>query len=160
MPAWDKAKPRSSASDAAYARSLETEAARILGKHVGCLLWDFKQFFDRMNTGMLVQSARRLGYLMTDMRLALQVHVGPRRLHILGMLGESICPLRSILPGCAFSITFTRIYLREEIGRTVEAFHGACLRLTVYVDDVAFLVCSRCLVCQKMEEANSYSGTC
>ena len=37
---WDKAKARSSAGDAAYARSMEAEAAVHCRHHVACNIWD------------------------------------------------------------------------------------------------------------------------
>ena len=78
MPDWDKAKAKSSAGDAGYARALLAEAAVNNGQHVACQLWDFKQFFDRMSTSMLVSCAVAQQFRMQDFRLAVQVHVGPR----------------------------------------------------------------------------------
>ena len=105
---WDTSRPGLSALDAAYRRNLEVEIAIECGLEVGVILWDFTKFFDMIRLKLLAEAAVRLGFPIIDLVLGLQLHMATRWLGLLGMVGQKMAILRSILPGCILSIPFTR----------------------------------------------------
>ena len=62
------------------------------------------------------------------------MHLAPRALQICGRLSEVILPTTSILPGCGFSIPFTRLLLRGDVQQVVD--NNTDVQHSVYVDDI------------------------
>ena len=103
-----------------------------------------------MDPHVLVDLCLRLHFPLRDLALALQLHLGPRRLQRSGLLAPVLLPLRSILAGCAYSIPFTRAYLREAM-EDVCADPPDCVPSysTVYVDDVGQIAVGSLLQVEK-----------
>ena len=97
-------------------------------------MWDIEQFFDRIDSQLLIQRAVSLKFPLRDLLMALRMHLAPRCLQMCGMLAEAIYPTTSILAGCGFSIPFTRILLRGDVEEVVTA-HAEVDR-SVFVDDI------------------------
>ena len=82
---------------------------------LGGVLWDFEKFFDTIDLHVLVKEAAEVGFPVSDMLMALQVHVGDRLLQRKRVFSESIAPVNSILAGCIYSVAFTRVLDRKSL---------------------------------------------
>ena len=68
---------------------------------------DFTKLFDAIDPATLIEEAIELGFHATDLCLAMQMHLAPRYIMMLGVVSSLIQPLRSILPGCILAVTLT-----------------------------------------------------
>ena len=123
---WDLCRPGGSALDVAFVRSLECEVAVRNGQHAGAILWDFEKFFDSVHLPALVTNATSLCFPLIDLVLGLQMHNTPRRLQVVGCCSRLIQRVRSILPGCARAISFTKALFKH----LLPSWHGKILRST------------------------------
>ena len=130
---WDKARPGSGALDVAYHRAFEAEVDRYNGHCYGVVLWDFTKFFDTVDPCTLIGEAVELGFPVSDLVLAMRMHLAPRCLMLLGVVSMLIQPLRSILPGCILAVALTRVYLRRQVGQLVD--ENKDIKQTMYIDD-------------------------
>ena len=96
---WDKARPGSGALDVAYHRAFEAEVDRYNGLSYGVVLWDFTKFFDTVDPCTVIGEAVQLGFPVSDLVLAMRMHLAPRCLMLLGVVSMLIQPLSADFTG-------------------------------------------------------------
>ena len=133
----DAASAGKSALDAALLRSVQAEVASLCGHEFAGVLWGFEKFFDTIDLHVMVKEAAEVGFPVSDMLMALQVHVGDRLLQRKRAFSESIAPVKSILAGCIYSVAFTRVLVRKSLEGLVS--RNPVVDHTVFVDDMGQL---------------------
>ena len=135
----DTAKAGANASHSAEDRALQAELMTAEGKALCSILWDFKKFFDMIDTEVLIEEAAAVGFPMEELILSLTVHQAPRRLKTGKVVGEAMEALgRAILAGCKRSTQLARAYSLRMV-RKLAAAHPR-VDLYQHVDDMTVFI--------------------
>jgi len=117
----DTAGPGRRADDEVARRLMMIEVARQNRQHVVALLWDGKQYFDRLPVQGTIDAAVEQGFPRPLLALAMQAHRAPRILTYNKAWGPTVPATgRSILAGCSSSPSLARSHM-SKIGITVQA---------------------------------------
>ena len=137
---WDRAVAGSSALRAALVRELRHEIANHLGACTGGIYFDMAKFYDTLDPNIVLEKADNLGFDVSLLLLALQVHMAPRILRAGQAYSDVVHPAKSILAGCGKSIAWTRAVLHQLLD---EAHRGNGPRQFImesWVDDLTSVI--------------------
>ena len=136
---WDAAIRGSSCLRVALLRELKMDIAKSCGLHDAAYFFDLAKFFDSISLARLMRACLVRGFGAKLMLLALKVHRAARVLLVQTQAG--VCFSLPVLPGhysmiagCGWSITFTRIHIYD-LCEAMSAAHPAS-NLTTWVDDL------------------------
>ena len=142
IPKWEKHNAGSfdsavkgwSATRAATLRSLIAEVAQALGIHAGCALNDFHKFFDSIEVEKLLEKALECDFPLPELLILMYQHLAPRVIQLQGTCSDPIQIHNSILQGCRFSGTLTRVLLVGELKTLIESNRDTLI--TSHIDDI------------------------
>ncbi len=123
-----------------WRQACHAEAAVESGYHSATLLWDLSSFFEAVRREPLWHRARRLGFPLPLLKVALCMYGSPRVLSLGGMLSAPIPADNGVLAGCGLAMALTRAYVIGPLDAVVENFgprSALPARLDMYVDDLA-----------------------
>ena len=136
---WDAAIKGSSCLRVALLRELKMDIAKSYGLHVAAYFFDLAKFFDSISLAHLMRACLVRNFGAKLMLLALKVHRAARVLLVQTQAG--MCCSLPVLPGhysmiagCGWSITFTRIHIYD-LCEAMSTAHPAS-NLTTWVDDL------------------------
>ncbi len=123
-----------------WRQACHAEAAVEEGYHSATLLWDLSSFFEAVRREPLWHRAKRLGFPLPLLKVALCMYDSPRMLSLGGMLSAPIPADNGVLAGCGLAMALTRAYVIGPLDAVVENFgpqSALPARLDMYVDDLA-----------------------
>ncbi len=109
--------------DAVWRQAAKAEAAVGTRKLAATVLWDMSSFFETIRRVPLWHRAKRLGFPLTLLRVALRAYEAPRALAISGALARPLCADDGVLPGCGFAMALTKVFVIEALDRVVAQLH-------------------------------------
>ncbi len=125
---------------AVWRQACHAEAAVGEGYHSATLLWDLSSFFEAVRREPLWHRARKLGFPLPLLKVALGVYGSVRVLSLGGMLSAPIPSNNGVLAGCGLAMALTRAYVIGPLDAVVANFGPSSplpARLDIYVDDLA-----------------------
>ena len=134
---WDDAVAGSSSLQAAVLRALGVEAAVLQSRLFLLLLFDISKFFDCVPLPAIVGTARRTGYPLRLLGLALLQCLAARTLKLDKVMSLPVGPTLSILPGHSEATNLARMAIYDMMEQLAWKFPSFPTRS--YVDDIASL---------------------
>ena len=148
MRAWDVAVARPddtalvgrNAEVSVAGRHLEIELDTELGRSSALILWDGKEFYDRLDSQVVVSCAQAESFPPVALALAFACHRMPRVLTAQGAAGPIIPGTgRSLVPGCTSSTSLARGVVKSpilEVERGLSRVEKRCSGFYQHVDDI------------------------
>ena len=134
---FDFATRGKSALTSSALRAWSNEIARVSDQHSLSILWDVDKFFDSLSPEDVLQAAVDAAYPLSELILAMSMHVAPRCLVLGGVASCILYPNRSIIAGCSHSNFFARLPIRPHIARMASEAKPPLLKVATFVDDVS-----------------------
>ncbi len=139
--------------DAVWRQAARSEAAVSTCRHAATVLWDMSSFFETVRRLPLWHRAKRLGFPLVILRVALNAYAAPRALSMNGALARPLDAQDGVLAGCGLAMTLTKVFVVEALDRAVAALSPPPLIapppmpeeaqdaiVDLYVDDIAATV--------------------
>ncbi len=136
--------------DAVWRQAARAEAAVSARRHAATVLWDMSSFFETVRRLPLWHRAKRLGFPLVILRVALNAYAAPRALSMNGALARPLAARDGVLAGCGLAMTLTKVFVVEALDRVVAALSPPPLLppptmpeeeqdaiVDLYVDDIA-----------------------
>ncbi len=107
--------------DAVWRQAARAEAAVSARRHAATVLWDMSSFFETVRRVPLWHRAKRLGFPLVLLRVALNAYAAPRALAMNGALARPLAAQDGVLAGCGLAMTLTKVFVVEALDRVVAA---------------------------------------
>ncbi len=105
--------------DAVWRQAARAEAAVSTRRQAATVLWDLSSFFETVRRVPLWHRARRLGFPLVLLRVALNAYAAPRALSMNGALARPLVADDGVLAGCGLAMTLTKIFVIESLDRVM-----------------------------------------
>ncbi len=125
---------------AVWRQAARAEAATGRRQHAGSLLWDLASFFEAVKREPLWHRARRLGFPMTVLKVAMGVYSSVRMLTLGGTLSKPMRADDGVLAGCGFAMALARACVIDPMDVAVDSIgpeRPLPATVDMFVDDVA-----------------------
>ncbi len=123
-----------------WRQACRSEAAVGRGMCSGTVLWDMASFFEAIKRVPLWHRARKLGFPLTILKVALTTYEAVRMLSMGGAMSAPMHSEDGVLAGCGFAMALTRAYVVPPLDIAVERFGPSSDRpadFDLFVDDAA-----------------------
>ena len=127
--------PAKGAAVAAWKQAAHAELGASVGMEYAIALLDLVKAFERVPHDWLVRQAKRYGYNLYLLRLSLASYCLARTVRIGSAYAAAVIAVRGITAGAVHATIELRVLLIECLDEAFSISH--CVRLTVYVDDIA-----------------------
>ncbi len=123
-----------------WRQACRSEAAVGRGRCSGTVLWDMASFFEAIKRVPLWHRARKLGFPLTVLKVALTTYESVRMLSLGGAMSAPLHSDDGVLAGCGFAMALTRAYVIPPLDLAVQRFGPATddpADFDLFVDDAA-----------------------
>ncbi len=123
-----------------WRQACHAEAAVDKGFHSATLLWDLMSFFEAVRRVPLWHRAKRLGFPLPLLKVALGAYSSARVLSLGGLLSAPIPAADGVLAGCGLAMALTRAYVLGPMDAVMANLGPSSplpARVDMYVDDLA-----------------------
>ena len=139
---WSKLHPRTywygetgkSCELCVWIQSVLAEYASAKGHTYSALLHDLEKAYENVKHSLLIQEAKRFGFPLRVLQLALMLYRVPRRVVLGGVATALVATEQTIVAGCTFATTLLKLTLMHAVDVVVTRHPQA--HVAVVVDDI------------------------